>query len=95
MRAQRQSMMAQILSEEANRRLGAIAAVKPGKAETLENIIIQNAQSGRFQGKVSEEQLVDLLQQVKDVDANAAAPVEKAKHHFEDEDELDLDNMDF
>ena len=42
-REQRAAMMAQILSPEAQSRLGAIAAVKPDRAEALENIIIQNA----------------------------------------------------
>jgi DNA-binding TFAR19-related protein (PDSD5 family) len=35
--------------------------VKPEKAERLEQIIIANAQRGQFQGKVSEAQLIDLL----------------------------------
>ena len=43
MREQKQSMMQQVLSEEARIRLGNIAAVKPEKAERLENIILQNA----------------------------------------------------
>ena len=41
-----------------------IRAVKPEKAEKLENIIIQNAQRGVFQGKVSESQMIGLLEQV-------------------------------
>jgi DNA-binding TFAR19-related protein (PDSD5 family) len=36
-------MMQQILSDEARVRLGNIAAVKPDRAERLENIIITNA----------------------------------------------------
>ena len=54
--------MQQILSDEARIRLGNIAAVKPDKAERLENIILQNAQRGGFSGKVSEAQLIDLLE---------------------------------
>ena len=64
MREQKQAMMGQVLSNEAYIRLGNIRAVKPEKAERLENIIIQNAQRGVFQGKVSESQMIDLLEQV-------------------------------
>jgi DNA-binding TFAR19-related protein (PDSD5 family) len=31
-------------------------------------IIIQNAQSGRFQGKVTESQLIDLMNQMSEID---------------------------
>lgn len=62
MREQKTAMMQQVLSEEARVRLGAIAAVKPEKAERLENIILTNAQRGTFQGKVTEAQLIDLLE---------------------------------
>ena len=42
------AMMGQILSPEAQIRLGAIAAAKPEKAEKLESIILSNAQRGGF-----------------------------------------------
>ena len=48
MKEQKAAMMAQILSPEAQSRLGAIAAVKPDKAEAVESVIIQNAQRGTF-----------------------------------------------
>ena len=48
MREQKSAMMGQILTPEAYVRLGNIAAVKPEKAERLENIIITNAQRGGF-----------------------------------------------
>eukprot|EP00806_Schmidingerella_arcuata_P009161 Macronucleus_9469.p1 GENE.Macronucleus_9469~~Macronucleus_9469.p1 ORF type:complete len:103 (+),score=37.90 Macronucleus_9469:1-309(+) len=95
MKEQKSAMMSQILSEEARVRLGNIAAVKPEKADRLENIIIQNAQRGAFQGKVSESQLIDLLEQVGQVDPSSGVSVERSKHKFDDEDELDIDNMDF
>ena len=53
-RAQKTAMMQQILSDQAYARLGAIASVKPEKAERLENIILQNVQRGTIQPKVSE-----------------------------------------
>ena len=87
-------MMAQILSPEAQSRLGAIAAVKPDRAEALENIIIQNAQRGTFQGKVSESQMVDLLEQMSAVDAKEETKVERKRHAFDSDEDLDLDNLD-
>ena len=44
--------------------VGNIRAVKPEKAESLEKIILQNAQRGTFQGKVSENQMIGLLEQI-------------------------------
>lgn len=85
--------MDQILSEQARTRLGAIATVKPEKAERLEQIIIANAQRGQFQGKVSEAQLIDLLNQLGEAEMKATN-VTVAKHKFDAEDELDLDNLD-
>ena len=86
--------MDQILSEEARIRLGNIAVVKPEKAERLESIIIANAQRGMFQGKVSEAQLIDLLNQMGGLEAEKATKIEIAKHKFDDEDDIDLDNLD-
>ncbi|CAG8660386.1 44233_t:CDS:2 [Gigaspora margarita] len=41
-----------------------ISIVKAEKARTVEDLVIRMAQSGRLRGKVSESQLIDLLQQV-------------------------------
>ena len=49
--------------------------VKPEKAERLESIIIANAQRGMFQGKVSEAQLIDLLNQVGGAEAEKATKI--------------------
>ena len=65
---QRSAMMQQVLDKDARVRLATIAAVKPEKAEQLENIIIGNLQKGAIQGKVSESQLIDLLQQFAQID---------------------------
>ena len=65
-------MMNQVLDKDAATRLGGIRAVNPEKATAVENIIIGNAQSGKIQGKVSEDQLIDLLRQVSDVDASTS-----------------------
>ena len=86
--------MDQLLSAEARNRLANIKSVKPQKAASLEQVIIANAQRGMFQGKVSEDQLIDLLNQISAAEEAAATKVEVARHKFDEEDELDLDNLD-
>ena len=85
--------MDQLLTAEAKQRLSNIAVVKPEKAERLESIIIQNAQRGMIQGKVSEAQMLDLLNQFGDSEVKATE-VKVARHKFDEDDELDLDNLD-
>lgn len=86
--------MDQLLSEQARVRLGNINAVKPEKAEKLEMIIIQNAQSGRFQGKVTESQLIDLMNQLSEMEEKDTK-IEIKRQKFDDDEELDIDNMGF
>ena len=68
MREQRKSLLAQILTNEAKIRLANIAVVKPEKAEKLEMILIQNAQRGMIQNKITEPQLIEFLEQVSEKD---------------------------
>ena len=63
--------MQQVLDDAARVRLANIAAVKPEKAEQLENIIIGNMQRGALQGKVTESQLIDLASQFAEKTAEA------------------------
>ena len=86
--------MDQLLSEQARVRLGNINAVKPEKAEKLEMIIIQNAQSGRFQGKVTESQLIDLMNQLSEMEEKDTK-IEIKRQKFDDDEELDIENMGF
>ena len=57
-------------------------------------IIIQNAQSGRFQGKVTESQLIDLMNQMSEIDSKDSK-IEIKRQKFDDDEELDIDNMGF
>ena len=90
MKEQRKAIIAQILTKEANIRLGNIAVVKPEKAEKLEMILIQNAQRGAFQGKVTEAQMIDLLEQVSEKEAKPAATISFRRKRFDDDDLDDL-----
>ncbi|CAG8780579.1 7606_t:CDS:2, partial [Racocetra persica] len=60
----RQTLLTQILDNEARERLARISIVKAEKARAVEDLLIRMAQSGQLRGKVSESQLIDLLQQI-------------------------------
>ena len=62
--AQKDSILRQILSPEARSRLMNIKMVKPQVAEQIELQLIQLAGSGRLKGRVTDEQLKALLQQI-------------------------------
>jgi len=55
-------ILSQVLSQEARARLNTILIAKPEKGAQVENAIIQMAQSGQLGGKLSDEELVGLLE---------------------------------
>mmetsp|Transcript_21038 Transcript_21038/g.50217 ORF Transcript_21038/g.50217 Transcript_21038/m.50217 type:complete len:128 (+) Transcript_21038:110-493(+) len=61
----RKQMLVAIMQPDARERLSRIALVKPEKARGVENTILTMAQRGQLGGsKVSEEQLISLLEQI-------------------------------
>ena len=62
--AQKEAILRQILTPEARARLANIKIVKPEFAEQIELQLIQLASSGRLKGRVTDEQLKALLQQI-------------------------------
>ncbi|KAK4050915.1 hypothetical protein OIO90_004891 [Microbotryomycetes sp. JL221] len=61
---QRRTIMSQILSSEARERLSRIALVRPERARGIEDLLVRMAQSGQLRGRVSEEQLIGVLDQI-------------------------------
>lgn len=59
--SQRASILGQILTPAAADRLGRIRLVKESRATDMENRLIMLARSGQLRGKVTEEQLKELL----------------------------------
>ena len=57
-------------------------------------IIIQNARTGRIQGKVTESQLIDVMNQMSEIDSKDNK-IEIKRQKFDDDDDLDIDNMGF
>jgi len=62
--AKKQALLRSILSDKAKQRLSNIKLVKPDLAEGIENQLIRLSQTGRINGRVSEEQLLRLLKQI-------------------------------
>ena len=72
MEEQRLSILDQILTDESKSRLTRMRLVKEEKARQIEDYIIKAAQSGQLRNKVTEEELVALINQ-----ADAAAAKKK------------------
>ncbi|KAJ7915492.1 hypothetical protein B0H13DRAFT_2270325 [Mycena leptocephala] len=60
----RRDVMATVLDTAARERLSRIALVSPERSKQIEAILLRMVQSGQLRGRVSEEQLIDLLEQV-------------------------------
>eukprot|EP00736_Rhodelphis_marinus_P007528 Rmarinus@m.7422 len=59
---QRNSILSSILEPEAKARLQRIGITRPERAQALENAIIQKAQMGQIRSKISEDQLIAMLE---------------------------------
>ncbi|KZT44190.1 hypothetical protein SISSUDRAFT_966260, partial [Sistotremastrum suecicum HHB10207 ss-3] len=60
----RRDLLATVLDSAARERLSRIALVSPSRSSQIEGILLRMAQSGQLRGRVSEQQLIDLLEQV-------------------------------
>ncbi|KIM49233.1 hypothetical protein M413DRAFT_60631 [Hebeloma cylindrosporum] len=59
----RRELLATILDTAARERLSRISLVSLERSKQIEMILVRMAQSGQLKGRVSEEQLIDLLNQ--------------------------------
>ncbi|XP_048752922.1 programmed cell death protein 5-like isoform X2 [Ostrea edulis] len=64
MKEMKNSILSQVLDQEARARLNTIALAKPEKAQRVENMLCQMAQTGQIQNKIGEQQLKSLLERV-------------------------------
>lgn len=60
----RRAILASVLEPSARERLTRIALVRPEKARSVEDMIINAARRGQLKHKVSEDHLIELLEQV-------------------------------
>uniref|UniRef100_A0A6U1MCS4 Programmed cell death protein 5 n=1 Tax=Fibrocapsa japonica TaxID=94617 RepID=A0A6U1MCS4_9STRA len=91
---QRKVMIDHILSQEAKQRLGNIAAVKPEKARGVEDLLLKAATNGQLQGKVTESQLVSMLESIgKEEGKHATKVIIQRKKYFDDSDDDNDDDL--
>ncbi len=62
--AQRKAVLRQNLTDGARKRLNTVKMSKPDVGEQVEQQIVALAQSGRIQGKIDEEKMKQLLQEL-------------------------------
>eukprot|EP01083_Nonionella_stella_P023825 65895_1 len=94
MMEQRRVILKAILSPEARQRLSNLKMVKEDRAIQIENMLIQQSQSGSISGKVSEDHVRMLLEQLSENDAKKKTKVKiDRKKLVDDPDEVDLDNL--
>ena len=62
--AQKQNILRQILTEEARQRLANIKLVRPQLADAVELRLIQLAQQESLSGKITDEQLKEILRKI-------------------------------
>ncbi len=63
--AQKQAMLRQHLTDGARKRLNTVKMSKPDFGEQVERQVVALAQSGRVQGQIDEDQMKDLLEELK------------------------------
>lgn len=62
--AQKKAMLRQHLTDGARKRLNSVRMSKPDFADQVERQVLALAQSGRIQGKIDEEKMKQLLQEL-------------------------------
>lgn len=73
------SLLSQILDQDARARLNSIALVKPDKAKQFEGNLIKMAQCGQIAEKMNETQLVQLLEQFSDKNQRTKVKFERRR----------------
>lgn len=81
------------MTSEAREKLGNIRLVKPERASQVESMIINAAQSGQLGGRISEEQLKDLLTKVTEqTQKKTNVTIMRRRQRFDDDDDDDDDD---
>lgn len=85
----RKNILSQLLTPEASDRLSRIGMVKEERARNLENQLIMMARAGRLPGRVTEEQLVQLLQAGQEAQQKAEPKIvfSRRKGGYDDDDD--------
>ncbi|KAJ1924093.1 hypothetical protein IWQ60_005446 [Tieghemiomyces parasiticus] len=85
----RAMMLSQILDGEARERLARISIVKADKARGVEDMLIRMAQAGQLRGKLTEKQLIGLLEQVNEQHKKSEPKIVYNRRRDDDDDDED------
>ncbi|OCH89106.1 DNA-binding TFAR19-related protein, partial [Obba rivulosa] len=88
----RRDVMSKVLDTPARERLSRIALVAPDRARQIEAILLRMAQTGQIRSRVTEDQLIELLEQVEESQAKSAPKkgsivFQRRKGGFDDDDD--------
>ncbi|KIY68897.1 DNA-binding TFAR19-related protein [Cylindrobasidium torrendii FP15055 ss-10] len=89
--AMRRDMMATVLDPAARERLSRISIVSPDRSKQIETILARMATSGQLRGRVSEAQLIDLLDQFESAQGGKTASKSTIKFQRKTDWDDDLD----
>ncbi|KAG0037714.1 hypothetical protein BGZ83_003339 [Gryganskiella cystojenkinii] len=87
MEEMRRTMLIQILDGEARERLSRIAMVKADKARAVEDLLIRMAQGGQVRSKITEQQLIELLEQVNQQSNKSTTKIVYNRRRYDDSDD--------
>ncbi|KAF8350809.1 PDCD5-related protein [Amanita rubescens] len=88
----RRDMIATVLDSAARERLSRIALVSPDRSAKIESLIISLAQGGKLKSRVTENQLIELLEQLEDAQGKSTS--RKSTVVFQRRKDID-DDLDF
>ncbi|KAF8797919.1 hypothetical protein BYT27DRAFT_7203606 [Phlegmacium glaucopus] len=87
----RRDLLSTVLDTAARERLSRIALVSPERSKQIETILLRMAQSGQLRNRVSEEQLIDLLNQMEQAEGKTTIQKSTIVYHRRKGLEDDLD----
>jgi programmed cell death protein 5 len=91
----RRDVMATVLDTGARERLSRIALVSPDRSRQIESILLRMAQSGQLKGRVSEGQLIELLEQMEEGQGGKTTSAKKTTILYQRRKDFDDDDFDF
>jgi len=88
----RRDVLATLLDPAARERLSRIALVSPERSRHIEEILLRLMQSGQLRGRVSEQQLIELLEQADEAQSKSKStkPSISFKRRKDPDDDWDI-----
>lgn len=82
------SLLNQVLDQQARARLNTISVAKPERGRQLESVIVQMATSGQLAGKLTEADLVNLVERVNaQTQKTTSVKFDRRRAAFDDDDD--------